>query len=120
MLLQWPLRLLTRSVTICKILSNHMDISHATSSMQMKLDYSMRKFSPLNGDKSLTSLTSMPPDRGLSDKHQSGVKGSKIRLTFLFTTNADGSQKLPPMIIGKAYKPCPFKGKTGSQLSFYY
>ncbi|KAF9228610.1 DDE-domain-containing protein [Gyrodon lividus] len=63
---------------------------------------------------------SIPPDRGLSNKKQSGVKGNKARLTYLFTTNADGSQKLPPLVIGKAQKPRAFKNKTGSQLGFYY
>lgn len=63
---------------------------------------------------------SMPPDRGLSDKHNAGVKGKKTRLTYLVTTNADGSKKLAPLIIGKAYKPRAFKNKTGAQLGFNY
>ncbi|KAF8801777.1 hypothetical protein BYT27DRAFT_7226676 [Phlegmacium glaucopus] len=44
----------------------------------------------------------MAPDRGISDSKQSGVKGNKIRITYAFTLNADGSEKLPPFIIGKA------------------
>ena len=47
----------------------------------------------------------MPPDRGLSDKKCSGVKGKKVRLTYAFTSNVDGSEKLPPIIISKAKKP---------------
>jgi len=47
----------------------------------------------------------MLPDRGLADKKISGVKGNKTRLTYAFTANATGSEKLLPMIIGKAYKP---------------
>ena len=62
----------------------------------------------------------MPPDRGLSDKKGSGIKGKKLQLTYLLTANADGSQKLPPLIIGKAQKPRAFKNKTGSQLGFNY
>ena len=62
----------------------------------------------------------MPPDHGLSDKKGSGVKGKKLRLTYLLATNADGSQKLPPLIIGKAQKPRVFKKKTGLQLGFNY
>lgn len=58
----------------------------------------------------------MPPDRGLSNKKQSGVKGNKVRITYLFVANATGSDKLPPLIIGKAKKPHTFKGKTGAQL----
>ncbi|KIK76026.1 hypothetical protein PAXRUDRAFT_18499 [Paxillus rubicundulus Ve08.2h10] len=62
----------------------------------------------------------MPPDCGLADKQHAGLKGKKVQLTYLFTANADGSKKLPPLIIGKAYKPCAFKNKTGEQLGFIY
>jgi DDE superfamily endonuclease len=62
----------------------------------------------------------MVPDRGLSDRKQSGVKGKKIRLTYAFTSNADGSEKLQPFIIGKAARPRAFNKKTGKQLGFYY
>jgi hypothetical protein len=63
---------------------------------------------------------SMPPDRGLSNMQQLGVKGKEIRLTYLLMVNADGSTKKPPLIIGKAYKPRAFKNKTGTQHGFYY
>ena len=62
----------------------------------------------------------MPPDCGLSDKQQSGVKGQKTRLTYVFTANADGSEKLKPLVIGKAFKPRAFENKTGGQLGFLY
>jgi len=62
----------------------------------------------------------MPPDRGLSDKKHSGVKGSKVRLTFALTSNADGSVNKEAFIIGKAKKPRAFGGKSGRQLGFYY
>ena len=62
----------------------------------------------------------MPPDWGLADKKSSGVKGKKVWLTYLFMSNADGSEKLPPLIIGKAKKPRAFQNKTGTQLGFYY
>jgi hypothetical protein len=62
----------------------------------------------------------MPPDRGLMNQRMSGVKGIKKRITYALTTNADGSQKLPPLIIGKAEKPRAFKKKTGKQLGFLY
>ncbi len=62
----------------------------------------------------------MAPDRGLSDCKQSGVKGKKIRLTYAFTSNADGTEKLRPFIIGKAARPRAFEKKTGAQLGFYY
>jgi hypothetical protein len=41
-------------------------------------------------------------------------------LTYAFTANADGSEKLPPIIIGKAQKPRAFQKKSGAQLGFYY
>jgi len=62
----------------------------------------------------------MAPDRGLSDRKQSGVKSKKVRLTYAFTSNADGSEKLPPFVIGKAARPRAFKKKTGAELGFYY
>ena len=62
----------------------------------------------------------MAPDRGLSDSKQSGVKGKKVRLTYAFTSNSDGSVKLPPFVIGKAARPRAFNKKTGEQLGFRY
>lgn len=62
----------------------------------------------------------MVPDRGLSTSKQPGVKINKTRITYGFTINADGSEKLPPFIIGKANKPRCFKKKTGAELGFYY
>jgi hypothetical protein len=50
----------------------------------------------------------------------SGLKGKKVQLTYALTSNADGLEKLPPLIIGKALKPRVFKNKTGGQLGFYY
>lgn len=62
----------------------------------------------------------MPPDQGLANKKSSGVKGRKVWLTYAFTSNADRSEKLPPLIIGKAKKPRAFQNKMGAQLGFYY
>jgi hypothetical protein len=69
---------------------------------------------------SLTPMNRMAPNRGLSDQKQSGVKGKKTRLTYIFTSNADGSEKLPAFIIGKAARPRAFNKKTAEQLGFYY
>ena len=77
----------------------------------MKLVYSMGTFS---------ETQRLPPDLGLADKKRSGVKGSKVRLTYVLTTNATGSRKLKPFIIGKYGKPRPFGRKSGAQLGFYY
>jgi hypothetical protein len=41
-------------------------------------------------------------------------------LTYAFTSNADGSKKSPPIVIGKAKKPQAFGNKTGTQLGFHY
>jgi hypothetical protein len=62
----------------------------------------------------------MPPDRGLSDEKQSGVKGKKTRLIYLFTANVDVSLKLPPLIIGKAKKTHTFKNQTALYYGFHY
>jgi hypothetical protein len=62
----------------------------------------------------------MIPDRGLCDRKQAGVKGTKNRITYVFTANADGSNKLSALIIGKAARPRAFQKKSGEQLGFYY
>jgi uncharacterized protein GlcG (DUF336 family) len=62
----------------------------------------------------------MPPDRGLAKEHGSGLKGNKTRITIAVTANADGSEKLPLLIIGKYAKPRAFQKKTGAQLGFEY
>ncbi len=62
----------------------------------------------------------MPPDRGLANKKHAGVKESKVHLTYTFTANVDGSDKLEPFIIGKAKQPLAFGRKFGNQLGFYY
>ncbi|KAF7359013.1 DDE-domain-containing protein [Mycena sanguinolenta] len=61
-----------------------------------------------------------PPDRGLSKECHSGVKGNKVRLTYAFTVNADGSDKLEPFIIGKAKQPRSFQRRTARALGFLY
>ena len=62
----------------------------------------------------------MPPDRGLATAQFSGQKADKHRITYAFTANADGSEKLPPLIIGHARKPRAFKKKEGKDLGFDY
>jgi hypothetical protein len=51
----------------------------------------------------------MSPDRTLATEAQSGGKKSKDRITVALTTNADGSEKLEPWIIGKSKNPRCFK-----------
>jgi DDE superfamily endonuclease/Tc5 transposase DNA-binding domain/Fission yeast centromere protein N-terminal domain len=52
----------------------------------------------------------LSPDRTLATQATSGGKKSKDRITVALTTNADGSEKLDPWIIGKSKKPRCFKG----------
>lgn len=51
------------------------------------------------------------PSKTLSFRGESchGGKHSKQRLTVLLFTNCDGSEKLPPIVVGKALKPRCFK-----------
>jgi len=65
-------------------------------------------------------IQSAPPDRGLGTKKQSGKKKSKFRITLGFTCNADGSEKLPPLYIGKYKRPRCFGRQTPEQQGFYY
>ena len=53
---------------------------------------------------------------------KSGFKVSKKRFTVCLTVNATGTEKLEPLIIGKAKQPRCFKKKTARQLGFtsYY
>jgi hypothetical protein len=65
------------------------------------------------------------PERGLADRPLAGKKQKKDRITVLFTTNADGSEKLPALYIGKSKQPRCFKNfegkrRTGQELGFDY
>jgi hypothetical protein len=48
------------------------------------------------------------------------VKGKKVRLTYAFTVNADGSEKREAFIIGKAKQPRCFERRKAAALGFYY
>ena len=48
------------------------------------------------------------PDRGLTTQQYSGTKKHKDRITVYFCCNADGTDKLPLWIIGKAANPRSF------------
>lgn len=60
------------------------------------------------------------PDKGLATKPHQGTKQPKTRLTIAFTANADGTERLPPLVIGLARRPRCFQKKTGEQLGFNY
>jgi DDE superfamily endonuclease len=61
-----------------------------------------------------------PPDRGLATQQSSGKKKSKFRITLGFACNADGSEQMPLMYIGKSKMPRCFKGISPAQRGFYY
>ena len=62
----------------------------------------------------------MPPDKGLSSKQLSGIKGDKTRITLAFCVNADGSDIREPMFIGHARRPRSFNKQDGYELGFEY
>ena len=74
---------------------------------------------PVSSDKYKFPIR-LPPDWGLSDKKHSGVKGRKVRLTYALTSNASGSEKREPFVIGKAHKPRAFNKKSAADLGFLY
>jgi len=49
-----------------------------------------------------------------------GKKKEKFHITVGFACNADGSERWPPIYIGKSKMPRCFQNKTGAQLGFYY
>ncbi|KIL54259.1 hypothetical protein M378DRAFT_92908, partial [Amanita muscaria Koide BX008] len=50
-----------------------------------------------------------PPDRGIAASQMRGKKSSKYRITIGLACNADGSEKLAPIFIGKPKAPRCFK-----------
>ncbi|KIO27065.1 hypothetical protein M407DRAFT_73789, partial [Tulasnella calospora MUT 4182] len=62
----------------------------------------------------------IPPDRGLATAQFAGKKVDKHRLTYALTTNADGSEVFPPLVIGHARRPRCFQKRSGEDLGFDY
>jgi len=91
-----------------------------TFSTQIRQGSSMGKCCVFLHSSGTDLMGRIPSDWGLSDKKRSGVKGIKVQLTYLFTANADRSEKLLPLIIRKAKKPWAFEKKTDAQLGFHY
>ena len=44
----------------------------------------------------------------------------KTRITVMFATNATGTEKRQPLIIGRSLKPRAFSGRTADSLGLYY
>lgn len=62
----------------------------------------------------------MPPNKTLATTRTAGIKGDKTRLTYLFGCNADGSDKLEPLVIGHAFRPRCFGRKSADHWGFNY
>jgi len=60
------------------------------------------------------------PDRGLATKKASGKKKDKLRITLGFACNADGSEKQPPVYIGRSKKPLCFGRQSPCSYGFKY
>jgi len=65
-------------------------------------------------------MTRAPPEYGLAAEKMSGKKKDKFRITVGFACNADGSEKMPPIYIGKAAKPVCFGQYSPDTFGFYY
>ncbi|KIJ47111.1 hypothetical protein M422DRAFT_128781, partial [Sphaerobolus stellatus SS14] len=95
---------------------------NAVADEHIRLAAILKKFKPkdrFNFDE--TSLFAFaPPDRGLATKQMSGKKAEKFRITLGIACNADGSEKLPLLFIGRSMKPRCFRGKTPQSLGFDY
>ena len=62
----------------------------------------------------------LEPDRTLATKRLSGCKKNKERISVALCSNADGSHKLKPLIIGKSAKPRCFKNINIYNLPMVY
>jgi hypothetical protein len=60
------------------------------------------------------------PDRTLATKSYSGTKKSKDRITVALTSNADGSEKFEPWVIGKSENPRCFSKINRRNLRITY
>jgi hypothetical protein len=61
-----------------------------------------------------------PPDRGLATQQFNGKKKSKFRITIGFACNADGSETMPPLFIGKYQNPRCFQRISPKDRGFEY
>ncbi|PPQ75267.1 hypothetical protein CVT25_000840 [Psilocybe cyanescens] len=94
----------------------------AVEAERKRVEELSKKYAPkdrFNGDES-SLFPKAPPDRGLATKRSSGKKKDKFRITLLFACNANGSEKLPILYIGKSKKPICFGRQSPNQHGFYY
>ncbi|KAI1003886.1 hypothetical protein K3495_g4332 [Podosphaera aphanis] len=62
----------------------------------------------------------LSPDKTIAQRQIEGLKKDKTRITLCLTSNADGTDKLEPLILGHFEKPRCFQRMSGKQLGFYY
>lgn len=62
----------------------------------------------------------LEPSKTLSDHYISGTKKSKNRITVVLTCNADGSHRLPALVIHKWQTPRVLKGIKKDDLPVWY
>ncbi|GMF26654.1 unnamed protein product [Phytophthora fragariaefolia] len=62
----------------------------------------------------------MTPVRSICSKNMRGVKKNKTRITLALTSNTDGSDTLPILLLGRAAKPRCFGGRTPAECGFHY
>ncbi|EGZ26497.1 hypothetical protein PHYSODRAFT_407819, partial [Phytophthora sojae] len=64
----------------------------------------------------------MAPARSISicTKRARGVKKKKTRITLALTVNADGTDALPPLFLGRAKQPHCFEKRSAESLGFSY
>lgn len=94
--------------------SGAVDLSTVTDYRTSKLNAIMQEFAPANifNCDETGLFFKMLPDRSLSFSSEActGGKHSKERVTVMVGANADGTEKLPLLVIGKAKNPRCFKG----------
>jgi hypothetical protein len=62
----------------------------------------------------------MAPTRSICSSKMRGVKKNKTRITLAMTANADGSDALPILYLGRAKNPRCYNKKSAEQLGFQY
>jgi hypothetical protein len=65
-------------------------------------------------------MVSLEPDRSLATQRLAGRKKNKERITIALCSNADGSHKIDPLVIGKYRKPRCFKNININSMSITY
>ena len=78
--------------------------TRATSSMQMSLDCRIAAHP--------TQLSDRPFSPGRKDQNK--------RVTCLLRTNVDDTERLPPLVVGRARRPRCFDGRNAAELGFDY